>query len=224
MNPFEVLRMNKPPSGPQVTLYVAPTSDTNSGDKSTTFTPAVGDLIVVLVTVMTKGSTTVSDNQGGAYTASASCLKASSADLLQFFVRNSLVSSAVSHTVTSTQSASTGGGIAAFKVTGMASTGAAAVRQSGVQSNQTAGGTPTPTLPGAPLTKNPILSAAFTSAQVGFTQKAGYTEHFDTTFNNPATGWAAMSVNQGESALAIAWGAAVSSGSWGSIALELNGP
>ena len=147
--------------------------NTTAGSKAISPTPAVGELIVVVVahSGVTSGAI-CSDNQtGGTYTRIGTfALNRSSADLLTVFVRDNLVASAVAHTITAGGvSGSTGGGLVAIRVSGMTKVGSSAVRSvSGTpqfqkQENQAAG-TPAPVLPAAPLSANLIIGAVLTQS------------------------------------------------------------
>ena len=76
--------------------------NTSSGTKNPTATPAVGDLIllVTLHTGNTSDSAPTDDNGSGTYTAVETRLKASSADKLKIWVRNTLIASATLTTFT----------------------------------------------------------------------------------------------------------------------------
>src|SRR5262245_7809752 len=125
-----------------VTLLGTQTFDTNSGTKTVTATPAVGDLIV-LVTAHTgnTSSNAPTDNNSdglGTYPLVETAVKASSADTMRFWIRDALIGSASSTVFTHAPGTSTGGGLGVLKVTGMTRAGAAAELKSGILSNQTA--------------------------------------------------------------------------------------
>jgi hypothetical protein len=169
-------------------------------------------------------TTSVTDDQGGTYTAVASCLKTGSADIMAFYIRDQLVTTTAVHAVQGAGGLCTGGGIAVFKVTNMTATGAAAMRSNGSQAGQAAANTPAPVLSNTPLLKNPVLSAVFMGASVTVAGRAGYTEHFDETYATPATAWQAQSRDSGETSATLTYGGSPGTGVWGSVAIELSAP
>ncbi len=184
---------------------------TASGTKTVTASPAVGDLIVI-VTAHTGNTSTAAptdDNQSGTYTKiGSSAVKATSADIMQFWVRNNLIGNATSTVFTHAPGTSTGGGLAVIKITGMSKFSSYAVRQSALQSNQ-ASGTPTPVFGSAALTGNSIIGAVFNASNTAaLTPRASpaYSELLDTGYNSPAAGLEVMAINSGETATSIAWG------------------
>jgi len=209
---------------PAVTLYASGSIfNTNAGDKAVTITPAVGDLIVVIAAATGNNNPLCSDDQGGTYTIGVSCLKGAGADAMTCWIRNSLVTSATPHVITSGQSGSTGGGLFALKVVGLSATGAAAKRAAANQHNITSG-TPAPVLGGVPLTKNPIIGAVFSPSATLVTQRAGYTELAETSYSVPGAGIEIMSRDSGETSATITWGSAPGGASFGALAIELSAP
>ena len=82
-----------------VTLLGTATWNTTSGTKTVTATPAVGDLIVIVTA--NSGSTgtgfaPTDNNSSGTYTLVNTSVKATSADTMQMWVRNALITSATS--------------------------------------------------------------------------------------------------------------------------------
>lgn len=205
-----------------VTLLGAATFNTSSGTKTVTATPAVNDLIIIVTAHSGNSSAaTPTDNQGGTYTAINNAAKASSADRMGMFVRNSLVGSAVSTIYTHAPGASSGGGLAVLKVTGMSRAGSNAVRQSAKQENQAAG-TPAPAFGQAPLTSNPVIGAVFNGTNPAtLTPRTNFAERADAGYNTPATGLEVMSRDSGETATAQTWGGS-SPSAFASLVLELD--
>ena len=205
-----------------ITLLGAATFDTSSGSKTVTATPAVNDLIVIVAAHSGNSSAaTPTDSQGGTYTAVNSAVKASSADRMGVFVRNSPIPSAVSTVFTHAPGTSTGGGLAVHKVTGMTRSGSSAVRQSAKQDNQAAA-TPAPVFGSAPLTTNPVLAALFNATNPAtMTPRTNFTERVDAGYNTPASGLEVMSRDSGETATTQTWGSA-SGSAFCSLALELD--
>src|SRR5436190_22496678 len=87
--------------------------DTNSGTHTVTATPAVGDLIVIVIaSTGYTGTVAPTDNNSdglGAYTLAQSNVKVTSADKMACYVRNELVKSATSTVFTHAPGATTGG-------------------------------------------------------------------------------------------------------------------
>ena len=125
-----------------------------SGDRTAAITPAVGDLLVVFVSLSgnTNATPTCSDNQSGTYTRILRAAWSASANNMACFVRDQIVSTTSSHTITVASGSNTAGAIGVIAVQGMTKTGASAVRSSGSQANQASGTTPTPVLNQAALT------------------------------------------------------------------------
>lgn len=226
--------LGKPPtSGPKtITAGGSVASTTDNTNLSFSFTPAVNDLLVVCVAFSdcTSGNfntITVTDNQSGTYTkiAATACAKSSGLDRMAWFVRDSLVSSAVSHTI-STNNATTHSGGAAIgcRVAGCSATGASAIVQSAVQSNQTSG-TPNPTFAVAPATGNAIVGAVFNitnPATMTPRSSPAYTELADIGYATPTNGLEAMFINSGDTATGITWGSAGGSAFCSSV-MEISG-
>src|SRR6478672_579168 len=207
-----------------VALLGTPTFNTTAGNKTVTATPTVGDLIVVIVAA-TGATTTVADNgTGGTYTQVDSTRTGfSTSGNLQVFIRDNLVSSAVSTIYTATQTSSTGGGLVVLRVTGMSKVGSAAVRSSGGQSTGTAATTPAPVLSLTPQGGNPIITAVAngTNSTTTVVQRTGYTEAFDNGYTTPATGLEVSYRSSGETSATITYGGTTAS-AFASVAIELD--
>jgi len=196
-----------------VTLLGTQTFNTTSGTHTVVATPAVGDLIV-LVCANTGNTSTAAptDNNSdgaGVYSLIATAVKASSADTMKFWVRQSRIGSASSTTFTHAPGTSSGGGLGVFKVTSMTRSDLNAIRQSAIQSNQSSGGTPTPVLGQAALTTNSLIGAVFNAtnpATMTPRSSPAWTERFDTGYAIPTTGIETMSIDSGETGTSIAWG------------------
>lgn len=214
-----------------VTLLGTQKFNTTSGTHTVVATPAVGDLIVILVantgnTANVAPTDNNSDGAGGTgqYSRLNTCVKASSADTMQMWVRESKIGSASSTTFTHAPGTSTGGGLGVFKITGMNRAGLLALVQSAIQSNQAAAGTPTPVLGSAASTNNPLIGGVFNAtnpATMTARSSPAYTERFDTGWATPTTGVETMSIDSGETGTSIAWGG-TSASAFCSIIVELN--
>jgi hypothetical protein len=207
-------------------------STLSTDPKSLAATPAVGDVIVIVVayTGYTGVQAPTDDNADGkgTYTLITSATKVSGADTMRAFVRNSPIGSATSTTFSHANGgASTGGGLAVFKITGMSTPlrfGKFAVRQSAVENDIASGNTPTPVLPVAALTTNPLLGMLFNGNSAATVTPRGtpvWTEIFDIGYSTPTSGLEAMSINSGETGTSIAWGS-TSVAAFADIVLEFD--
>lgn len=207
-----------------VTLLGSASFDTNSGTHTVTATPAVGDLIVLVIAEtgsVTQASPT-DDQAGGTYSQIQNATKATSADLCGVWIRDSLIPAATSTVFSYAPGATTGGGLAVLKVTGMSRAGSAAKRGNGAQLNQTSG-TPAPVM-GTPLTTNPIISAVFNATSPGgvtVRSSPAYTSRVNTGYGSPTTGICIMSIDSGETNGTITWGSS-SASAFCSVAVELD--
>lgn len=209
-----------------VSLLGTATFNTTSGTKTVTATPAVGDLIVIVTAHSgnTSAAAPTDNNSSGTYTLAETSVKATSADTMRIFIRDSLIASATSTIFTHAPGASSGGGLVVLKVTGMSRTGASADKQSAKQDNQAAGGTPAPVLGTAVLTGNPVIGAVFNASNpAALTPRSSpaYTEAFDNGYNTPTTGLEVMYISSGETGTTITWGG-TSATAFGSLVLELD--
>lgn len=208
-----------------VTLLGTPLFDTNSGTHTVVATPALLDLIVLIVASSGNvANVAPTDTQGGIYDRVNTCVKATSVDTMQAWVRRTPIQFATSTTFSHAPGTSTGGGLAVLKVTGVSRSGLAAIRQSAIQSNQAAAGTPTPALGGVALTTNPIIGAVFNATSPATMTARGtpaYTELSDIGYATPTTGLEVMSIDSGETGSSIAWGS-TSASAFCSIALEVD--
>lgn len=206
-----------------VTLLGAATFDTNSGTHTVVATPAVNDLIVIIrANTGNTSSATPTDTASGSYAKITTALKATSVDLMEVYIRTTLITSAVSTTFSDAAGVTTGGGIAVLKVTGMTKLGAAAAIRSGVEANFGAGGTPAPFFPQTPSLNNPIIGAIFNATSPAtMTPRTGYTELLDVGYATPTTGLEVMSINSGETNNTITWGS-TSASAFASLIMELD--
>lgn len=211
-----------------VTLLGTQTFTTANGSKTVTATPAVGDLIVIVVahTGSTASVAPTDDNNSGTYTLINTAVKATSADTMQMWVRNKRIEAASSTVFTHAPGTTSGGGLGVFKITGMARDGSStAARQSAIQSNQTSTSTaPAPVLGSAALTTNPLIGAVFNATSAAtMTPRASpaWTERFDVGYSSPTTGLEVMTIDSGETATTITWGGN-SASAWCSMVVELD--
>lgn len=200
--------------------YRGATWNTTAGNKTVTFTPAVGDLIIVAsLHSAVDAASTVTDDGGtspnGAYTRVGSLPSYSTAQAgtSGWYIRTTTVDNATQHIVTSAPGGtSTGGGLAVWTVNGAFSTGSSAYRQEGTQADQAAG-TPAPVFPAAVRTMDVVLGAIYTNTNgsANCAIPSGWTENNDSGYNTPPSGLAAYSRNTGETGTTITFGAATPS-------------
>jgi len=208
------------------------TPDTgNTPNTSGAIVPAVGDLLVVIVTKeasalaspMVSADLTSSVAPTG-FTLIRSQGHRSSAAHMSLFVANALTVNTTSRTVTiaSGSDAGTGTIISVYSVSGMTRTGAAAVRGQGGQTNQSAG-TPAPAFGAAALTANACIGAIYNATNpAGMTPPSGWTEGGDSGYNTgQVSGLETCHRNSGETGTTITWGSS-SASAFASIIIELD--
>lgn len=203
---------------------------TNNGTSyvSGSFTPVVGDLLVVFVSAAAEAlaaPTLTASANGITFSRSPRiAVKASSADRLYTFVANELVPSspsAMTVTFDCTGDTANGAGIAVARVDGMARTGLSAIRQSAFVSNIADTVALTTTFATEPHTNNPVMQAVFVSNTAGTTAPTGLTEQADWSFSVPNAGGGYSSVNSGFTSKTITLGTTSHSGAC-AVAIELD--
>lgn len=200
--------------------------NSNSGTKSSaSFTPAVGDLIVVVTghSGYTGSVAPTDDNSDGfgTYSLAKSSMCRSSADRVQIWVRDALVGAAAATVVSIAPGTTTGGGLRPLKVTGMSRAGASAIRQVGGQ-DDTAAATPAPSFPGAALTTNPLVGLVMNASNAAaLSAPSGWSESFDQGYNTPTSGLECVTRDSGETGTTITWGSS-SATAFGSVIVELD--
>jgi hypothetical protein len=203
-----------------------PSTSNASSYASGSFTPAVGDLIIVAVVASaTVAASSVTSSAGYTFTKITSAVKAASADTLYLFVSNQLVTSAVAQTVTydCTGDAATGAIVSVVTAASMTRVGAAAVLKSGKQDNGAAAATPTVSLGSAALTGNALVGFVANGASpAAMTQPSTWTELTDATgYASPTTGIEVVSINSGFTGSTVTWGG-TSGTAFGAIVVELD--
>jgi hypothetical protein len=203
------------------------TFNTTAGNKTATLAgTTAGDLLVVVAaqTAVSIGPGITDDNSSGTYTSVVSAGKNTGADIMYVFVRNSLIATTASTIITMTSGGGdTGGGLFVYRLTGMSKVGAAAVRQSKTQQNQTANAAPAPTFSAAALTTNSIIGAVFDSTNPpSQTAPTSFTEQHDVGYNSPATGCETVTIDSGFTGTTVTWGATDPSGAWCSVIVEFD--
>jgi len=188
------------------------TFNTATGGKTAAITPAVGGLLVVIEGYSggTRASSTdVTDDQGGTYTKLAQAEQASGARSSSIWVRDTLVSSAVSHTVSqgAPPGTETGGGIQVMEFSGFTVGGSGVLVQSAQQDSQAASTTPAPTFPQSAATGNLTIGQVLNaSTTANLTEPSGWAERNDSGYNTPATGLEYVTRDSGFTGTTITWG------------------
>jgi hypothetical protein len=191
-----------------VTELGTETWTTTAGNKTVTATPTLNDLIVIVAgaTSATTPTISVADNgTGGTYTEIVSASGGGTGGLIKIFIRNNLVSSAVSTIYTATIASDSGGGLDVFNVSGMTRTGASAARQSVGESTQTES-PPTITFSQAPLTANACIAGILgEDSPPALTAPTSWTEASDVGYATPTTGLWTGFRSSGETGTTISW-------------------
>lgn len=196
---------------------------------SGSFSAAVGDLLLVFVAASgTVAVGTMADSLGEVtFTKVTSAVRASSINTLYLFISNGFCTSTSSRTVTfdCTGDAATGAIVTAYAISGMSKAGLPAVRQTAIQSNQSASAAPAPAFSGSALTSNPVLGAVANSVNPAtMTVPAGttptWTEGSDSGFATPVAGQETIWANGGFTGTTITWGSNTTN--FGDIIVELD--
>lgn len=208
--------------------FAISTASTTGGttDASGSFTPAAGDLLIVFVVATgTVGAGTCTESLGETtFTKITSALKASSADTLYLFISNQPLSTAGARTVTfgTGGGGSTGTVITVYRISGQSRFGASASRQTAVQSNQAAAGTPAPAFANACLTGNPTLGVVGNATNAAtMTAPTNWTEDSDNGYATPTTGQESISRASGFTGTTVTWGS-TSASAFGDIVVEID--
>jgi hypothetical protein len=176
---------------------------------SPSLTPAANDLLVVFVAATeTVSQASMSDSQGLGWTKITSATWSATTHTLYCFVANALAAaSAMTVTFDCTGDDATGCIMHIARVSGMGRTGASAVRQSAVQSNQAGSTTPAPVFGSAALTDNPVLGAVATNDAINaITQPSGWTERNELTITGPSARHEYVSKDSGFTGTTVTWG------------------
>lgn len=201
-----------------VTLLGSVTFNTNSGTKTVTATPAVGDLIVIITAHTNNDSlaTPTDNNSSGTYTKINHALGSTDGGpndtTIAVHIRDTLIGAANSTVFTHAPGTTTGGGLAVFKVTGMSLAGAAAALQSAW--DEAVADAPAPVLGATPLTGNALIGAVTNNANpaaMTVPNNGGpWPELFDTGYNSPVSGFEGTHKNSGATSATITWGSSTS--------------
>lgn len=212
------------------------TINTTAGAKTVTATPAVGDLIVIVLQASkaTSASLTFSaptdDNSSGTYTlvGTSSFYCTDNATFRVYgavYVRDSLIASASSTIFTMPAPVTDdGGGLAVLKITGMSKAGSSAIRQfkSATSGSGTFSANPsTGTWTSARLTTNPTIGVVVNSTNpAAMIPTSQFTELIDTGYTTPTTGFEIQSRNSGDTGSTMVWTGVQSY--WNCIGFELD--
>jgi hypothetical protein len=202
-------------------------ASTNTAVRTVAVTPAVGDLLVAVAGVSggIDGFSSITDDQSGTYTkipAAEIANAGNNNNHLAVWIRDQLVSTATSHTLTTAGVAASGGGLAVYIVSGISRTGSSAARAGGGATGAIST-TPTATLGLTPQTVNPIIGGVTQSSSTAniVTPRSGYTEGQESQYTTPSNSLETMSRNSGETSASIAWGNAASA-AWQAVAVEID--
>lgn len=198
----------------------ASTSNTTSY-VSDSFTPAANELLFAIVHASgtTAADATLSDSQSLGWTLIATALRASSADRTYLFVANALAAaSSMTVTFDCSSDAATGAIIQVGGISGMTFTGAAAVRQYKVISNQSAG-TPAISFDAICLTGDVTIGTIGNSTTpAGLTNPTNWSTKDDTGYSSPTRGGNYVTRDSGFTGTTITWGSSSASVFGGIIA------
>ena len=209
--------------GAQATFRAAFTGGDTSGtgDRAITFTPAVGDLLFLYISLSgnTQVAPTCSDTGGGTWTLVHQALWSLSLNNFAVFVRDQLVTSATEIIATVDTDTNDAGAIGVIAIAGMLVAGAAAIRSSGVQANQLITTTPAPVLNQNALTGD-LTIAAVASGDTTTTPPGSWTERIETSQATPTTALEVCTRNSNFTGTTITFGATCGS-VYASSAIEL---
>jgi hypothetical protein len=194
-----------------------------SSYSTTSFTPAANDLLIAFVVApATVAAGTFSDSLGGTWSKVTSRTKASGADTIYCFVRDTLVSAtSMTATFDCTGDGATGCSLQVARVSGMLFAGLTAIRQSSGENNGSAGATPAPAFAVACLTGSPTLCVIGNGSNpVGTTVPTGWTQLNIGANNNPTKGAQDASRDSGFTGTTITW-ASTSATAFGTVIVEL---
>lgn len=203
-----------------------------TGNRTVTVTTAIADdLLVVFVNVSANSGTTptVTDDHAdglGTYTRIGTAAWGNltpSACMSSVFVRDAkLGSTDTSFVITASTGSNTSGVVGWVAIQGMSRAGSSAIRSSGKQESQATGGTPAPALSQAALTGNVTLAACM-SEDTTTTPNASWTERIEANQASPTIAVEVGSRDSGFTGTTITFGAACTSTTWASWALEIDG-
>lgn len=195
---------------------------TGTSDRTLTFTPAVGDGVVVIVALSgcVNPVPSMTDDKGGTYYLAGTALWGSSANILAVFCREQIITSATSTVITCASGSNTAGELVALRLAGPTRVGAGMIRSIGWQANQAGGGTPAPTLNQSALTGN-LTIVAVASSTTAVTPPTNWTERQDVNQATPTTALEVATRDSGFTGTTITYGASVAT-AFASVAIEID--
>lgn len=215
---------------------VATTVD-NTTFTSASFTPTVGDLLVVCIRVtgtigsapvLTASANSITFGTSGSPLINQFTNASAHKDIV--FVANQFVPSspsAMTVTVVLTSGDTASGCImGVFAVTGMTLAGTSAVRQFVAPDNtpSVSAAPASVTLPAAALTTNPLLGFSGTISTGGMTPPTGWTELLDQSYSTPTTGGEVAVINSGFTGTTVTTGSNSTVGGWAVIEFDASAP
>lgn len=207
--------------------HAGTTFNTTTGTHTLAAGVLAGDLIaIVRANTGNVTSTAPTDNNAGGagtYVLATSALNTTSADLMEVWVRTATIVTAGSTTFSDAAGVTTGGGISVFRLTGMARTGSAAVKQVASQPNHASGSAPAPVFGASVLTGNMVLASVLNAGTStgALTEKAGYQRANLDRYTTPTTALQSMTTDSGETGTTITWGSS-SATAYASTAVEFD--
>jgi hypothetical protein len=208
------------------THKTALTTTTNAAIYTTAgFTPALGDLLVVLVvaaSTIDDGAVTASANGISTFTRVDRAIFNLSNHSAYIFIADQLAAGTASMTVTFDCTGDDAGGavVQVAAVSGMTRTGIDAVRQHAKLDNGDGPSTPVFTFSSACLTSNPTLVCLGQISTAGSTPPTNWSEGSDTSFSTPTIGGTYVYRDSGFTGTTITWGDSETAN--GGIAIELD--
>lgn len=206
-------------------------ADTGAGpNTSGSFSPAAGDLLVVFVVASATSldpAALTSSIGGFTFSQVERATYSTSVNSIYAFVSDALVTDTSAQTVTFTAGGDqpTGTIIFVFSISGVHKFGPTAIRQTAVQDNQAASGTPAPAFAVAALTGNPTLGCVGNNSNPAtMTAPTNWTEpasEADLGYNNPTTGGEVVFRDSGFTGTTITWGS-TSATVFGALILEVD--
>jgi hypothetical protein len=193
-----------------------------TGDRTATITPSTSELIVAFASFSdnTQAAPVMTDNRGGTYVFVARASWSGGGNNSAVYVRNTLTTTRSSHVVKLDTDTNSAGEIVLISVAGMDRTGAVAVRQVGISSDQASSTTPAVTFGATTLTSSVVLGGV-ASADTTTTPPSGWTERKDASQATPTTALEVATKDSGYTSSTVTWGASQST-AYAAIAIELD--
>ena len=212
-----------------VTFAIGTPSTTNASSYATaSFTPAIGDLLLIFVQVTgaTGASPSLVDSlKELSYAMISNVLKNSSADTVYTFIALNVTKTGTARTITfntSGAATATGACVQVYRISTQSRVGLDAVRQVVSQPNQAAAGTPTPIFSKTTITTNPCFTAIGNETDPpGLTAPTTWTSDSSIGYATPTSGGQCCHIATGFSGTSVIWGN-TSATAFGSVAVEID--